>query len=63
MKFNILDEAKKIKLLMLSGQITYDEAIEMLQPKIAEANERAKKIAKEFGRSPPLITATKLLRQ
>lgn len=63
MSFNILEIAREIKGRMMAGEITYDQAVEMLQEPIAEANKRAKKIAVSFGRRPPVITATKLLRQ
>lgn len=62
-KFNILDEAKKVKMLMLSGQITYEQAVDMLQPHIKIANMKAQRIAKAFGFLAPKITAIKLLRQ
>lgn len=62
-KFNILEIAREIKGRMMAGEITYDEAVEMLQDPIKEANKRAKKVAITFGRRPPVITAQKLLRQ
>ena len=50
MKLNLIDRATEVKSLLLQGKISYDEAKEMLQPYIDEANEIARRIAKQYGR-------------
>ena len=59
---NLKERASEIKSLLMQGQITYDQAREMLKPHVEEAEERAKAIAKQFKKKPPKFSISSLLR-
>lgn len=61
-RFNLKERASEVKSLLLQGEITYDQAREMLAPVVEEANTRAERIAKQFKRRPPKFSITALLR-
>jgi len=56
------DKLGLIKLKMLSGVLTYEEAKKEAEPIINEMNQIAKKIAKKFGRKHFEFTFSGLMR-
>ena len=59
---NIMNNIMKIKISMLLGEITYDEARIKAEPLIKLVNEEAQKIAKKFGKTHRDFTFTQLMR-
>lgn len=59
---NLKNEALKAKTLLNQGQITYDQAREMLKPHVEEAERRGAIIARQFKKKPPKFSITSLLR-
>lgn len=53
---------EKIKLELLTGKITYDEAKIKLQPIIIEMNKKGKEIAKKFNQKFKPFTFVQLIR-
>jgi len=47
---------KEVKILLKSGQIDYDQAMEMAKPLLQKINEKVIEISKEHKRKPKLIT-------
>lgn len=56
------DQAECIKQALRSAQLGYDEAMRLLEPRIAIMQERMNQIAKEFGRKPQKINIGHFLR-
>lgn len=52
----------QIQTRLALGQITYDQAKEQAAPVIARINDRAKEIAKKYGKSHHEITFKELMR-
>ena len=60
-----MDEVAKlqeIKVLLKTGQITYDEAKDMAEPYIEEINDKIKDISKKLKMSPKLISFSSFMR-
>jgi len=57
-----VQKLKEIKILLKTGQITYDEAKSMAIPYIEKVNEKIKLIAKRFKSSPRLISFSLFMR-
>jgi hypothetical protein len=57
-----LKKAEEGKYLYQIGKISQAEAKEMVMPYINEFNEKAKGIAKKYGRKPQVISFTKFCR-
>ncbi|MCX6701726.1 MAG: hypothetical protein NTX96_00835 [Candidatus Zambryskibacteria bacterium] len=57
-----IQKLKEIRILLKTGQITYDEAKKMAKPYIDGANQKIKVISKRFKKAPSLISFTSFMR-
>jgi hypothetical protein len=57
-----IQKLREIKILLKSGQITYDMAKEMSAPYINKANQKIADISKKFKKSPVLISFGSFMR-
>jgi phosphoenolpyruvate synthase/pyruvate phosphate dikinase len=57
-----IQKLNEIKVLLKSGQITYDEAKVMAEPYIDKANQKIALISKKFKRNPVLISFSSFMR-
>lgn len=62
MKYNLQEVAREARALLLQGEITYKDAIDILEPAVLEANIRARELAKKFGRRHRDFEAASFLR-
>lgn len=56
------DKAKEVVYRFKTGQITYDQCRAELQPIVDEMNEKAREIAKKFGKKHHNFNITSLMR-
>lgn len=56
------DKAYIAKFKLIHGEITYNEALEMVKPYIDAVNDKSKEIAKKYGMKPKLVNAKGYLR-
>lgn len=59
---NLLQDATNAKMKYMAGIITYDECVKEVQKYIDHCNEVAKRIAKEHGMKPKLMSARAWMR-
>jgi hypothetical protein len=62
MKYFELNKLKEIKLLLKTGQISYDEAKLLAKPHLDVLNTKINVIAKKFGKRPSPVGFTKFMR-
>ena len=58
----IKEVAEKGRVLYNSGQISRDEAVEMITPYINACNEKSKELAKKYNMKPKKITFAQYIR-
>lgn len=61
-KFRLLDRLNEIKILLKTGQVSYDEAHKKALPIIVEMNQVVLKIAKKHKVQPKLISFPSFMR-
>jgi len=59
---NLQNEIQPIKYAFISGEISYEKAKELATPIINTYNEKAKVIAKKYGKKANTLTFTGLFR-
>lgn len=62
MEHTEVNQLNEVKILLKTGQISYDEARNKATPILSKLNSRGEKIAKEFGRRYSPVTFTGFMR-